>query len=258
MKKYQEDNDQEFIVKKPWSRKVIIACGALASCALAAAWYFYEYHYLPTKEIPLLTPEEGSTKIKPEKVDGALVPHMDKVVYDTLKPGHDTTRLVSMMPEPEQPIEVTPTSPKDVIEDIIGKVLSENEPQTANDAEVVMPESLDSPEKAPQEQARSLKIIPVENQGIKTQQKIKKAQPCYKIQLVSVRTREIAEKEWERLKKLHYKALGALPFSVQKIDVKDRGVFYRLLAGKFLNSSSAKAACKKLAAAQQTCIVVKD
>lgn len=258
MKKYQEDNDQEFVIKKPWSRKAVIACAAVAFCAPVAAWYFYEYHYLPTKEIPLLTAEEGPTKIKPEKIDGALIPHMDKVVYDTLKPGHDATRHVSIMPEPEQPIEVSSAGSKDAIEDIIGKVLFENEPQAIPDSETVIPESIESQEKASPEPVKTLKIIPVEDQGVKVQQKIQKTQPCYKVQLVSVRTREIAEKEWERLKKLHHKVLNSLPFFVQKIDVKDRGVFYRLLAGRFPNSSSAKALCKKLAAAQQTCIVVKD
>lgn len=258
MTKYQEENEREFIAKKPWSRKIIIPCLLAIACIVAAAWYFYEYHYLPTREIPLLAAEEGPTKIKPEKVDGALVPHMDKMVYDTLKPGHDTARLVSMMPEPEQPIEVTPTNTKDAIEDIIGKVLSENEPQPQLELEpeVVTPESpRQTYEKATEESVKTLKIIPVENQGTKSQQKVQKIQSSYKMQLVSVRTREIAEKEWERLKKLHHKLLGSLSFSVQKIDVKNRGVFYRLLAGKFPSSSSAKAVCKKL---QQPCIVVKD
>jgi hypothetical protein len=256
MTKYTDDPvSPEFLVKTPWSRAKIFACiFFVASCALGS-WYYWEYHYLANKEIPLLTAEDGPTKIKPEKADGAIVPHMDKMVYESLKPGNDISRLVAIMPEPEQPINIAATNHKDPIEDIIGEILS----PTKEEKVITTPESFEIIEKAPQASVKALTIIPVEKHSLQPKS-TQQAKPlsAYKMQLVSVRTEAIALKEWERLKKMHNKSLGGLQYSLQKISTPGHGVFYRLLAGKFTTFGQAKAACKKLISAQQSCIVVKD
>jgi len=253
-----KSNEESFVVQKPWSRAVIMLI-LLASCFLAiGAWYYYEYHYVPAKEIPLLLADSGPIKMKPERAGGALVPYMDKAVYDTFKPGGDNARAVSMMPEPEQPIEITHGASKDAIEDIMDKILSENEIVPEKVAVTLQPP--ETAEVVPKENPKALQVIPVEpkdqpktNKGSKPQ----KTKAFYRMQLASLRTHDAATKEYDRLRRMHAKVLGESSAIIQKINMDGHGVFYRLLVGKFKSFGAAKSSCKKLVSAQQSCIVVK-
>jgi len=75
------------------------------------------------------------------------------------------------------------------------------------------------------------------------------------LQIASVRTQDEALKEWQRLQRRHADVLGGLGVSVVRVDLGDKGVYYRVRAGK-LDEKRAKDACAVLGGRQVGCHVV--
>lgn len=78
----------------------------------------------------------------------------------------------------------------------------------------------------------------------------------YAIQLGSVRSRQEANIEWERLKRSHADILGGLRLTVLEADLGNRGTFYRLRAGPITGQASARRLCDSLVDRKVDCIVV--
>ncbi len=254
-----DEHDAEFIFKKPLSKIKLLSALIVIFISTVYGWYYYEYNYLTRQPIPLLEADAEPTRIKSVKPGGALVANTDKLVYDSLKNSkHDGS--ISLLPEPEEPVALQPKdseSSNDKIDDIIGNILSESEnpPKT----EIIKTEEAQLSEPiADTSGVKTLKIVQVQETSSKTQKKaiVAKEKPSYRIQLVSVRTEEAANKEWNRLKKLHSKYLASLPYIVQKVNIENKGTFYRLMAGKFDTFGQAKSVCKKLMSLQQNCVVI--
>lgn len=75
------------------------------------------------------------------------------------------------------------------------------------------------------------------------------------LQLSAVRSADAAPGEWARLKR-RYPELAAMGSSTHKIDVLDKGTFYRLEAGP-IDEAAAKSTCTRLRDQGLGCIVVK-
>ncbi|MBP7190434.1 MAG: SPOR domain-containing protein, partial [Rickettsiaceae bacterium] len=189
-------------------------------------------------------------------------PNTDKLVYENLKPGR-IENSVSLMPEPEEPVIITKESEEenpDKIDDIIGNILSssaQTDEKKEEQASIPAQEEEQNPQPlTSQEDVKTLKIIPVEENRSKKRKNSEKTEgEYYRIQLVSVRTKEDADKEWDRMKKLYPKQLGNLPHIVQKVNLQNKGIFYRLLAGKFQSLGTAKTTCKKISSISH-CVIV--
>jgi cell division septation protein DedD len=78
----------------------------------------------------------------------------------------------------------------------------------------------------------------------------------YAIQLGSVRSRQEANVEWERLRRNHGDILGGLRPQVVEADLGQRGMFYRLQAGPITSQTSARQLCTSLVDRKVACIVV--
>lgn len=79
----------------------------------------------------------------------------------------------------------------------------------------------------------------------------------FKVQLSSVKTELRAMKEAVRLKQAHQSLLGLLKIEPVRVDLGDRGVFFRLRAGPVADWKAAKELCRALAARNQGCLVVR-
>jgi hypothetical protein len=72
-----------------------------------------------------------------------------------------------------------------------------------------------------------------------------------------MRTPESADKEWERLKRQYPDLLRALEFTRQRVDLGDRGTFYRVLAGPIPNAAEAERNCAELRRRNEVCMPLK-
>jgi hypothetical protein len=78
---------------------------------------------------------------------------------------------------------------------------------------------------------------------------------AYSLQLSAVRSSDAVPEEWARLKR-RFPDLASLKNSTHKIDVPDKGTFYRLEAGP-LDEAAAKSTCARMREQGLGCIVVK-
>jgi SPOR domain len=78
----------------------------------------------------------------------------------------------------------------------------------------------------------------------------------FAIQLGSVRSRQEANVEWERLRRSHADILGGLQLTVLEADLGNRGTYYRLQAGPITSQGSARHLCSSLVDRKVACIVV--
>jgi len=80
----------------------------------------------------------------------------------------------------------------------------------------------------------------------------------YFVQLASVKSDAGARKEWQRLRKAHSELFGDLSLDVQRADLGDRGIFFRIRTGPFPNKATAQDMCWQIKAAKLGCLVVRD
>lgn len=80
---------------------------------------------------------------------------------------------------------------------------------------------------------------------------------AFKIQLSAVRSDAAAKTEWDKLKKTHPSVLGRLSLNVEKADLGQKGVYYRIQAGPFADRAAADAACQELTKQKASCLVIR-
>jgi cell division septation protein DedD len=80
----------------------------------------------------------------------------------------------------------------------------------------------------------------------------------YFVQLASVKSDQSARQEWVRLQKVHAGLLDDLTLDVQRADLGDRGIFFRIRTGPFPNRATAQDMCAQIKAADLGCLVVRD
>ena len=78
----------------------------------------------------------------------------------------------------------------------------------------------------------------------------------YRLQLGAFREPDLAAQAWEEISRQASVILGRFDYAIQKADLGERGIFYRLRTGAFEGVSEARATCKSLEAHKIECIVV--
>ena len=79
----------------------------------------------------------------------------------------------------------------------------------------------------------------------------------YVVQLASLRSKDGAAPAWARMKSAHPALLGDRELAIQRVDLGDRGIFYRVQAGFFADRAGARELCTALKARGQDCLVAK-
>ncbi len=79
----------------------------------------------------------------------------------------------------------------------------------------------------------------------------------YFVQLASVKSDQGARQEWGRLQKINPELFDDLALDVQRADLGDRGIFYRIRIGPFPNQATAQDMCAQIEAAKLGCLVVR-
>lgn len=77
------------------------------------------------------------------------------------------------------------------------------------------------------------------------------------IQLGAFRSKEDVIKEWSNLKLKFKKYLASVEYITEKVNIKSKGVFYRLKVGSFQSESKARSVCNNLNKMNQRCFYVK-
>lgn len=79
----------------------------------------------------------------------------------------------------------------------------------------------------------------------------------YRLQLGAMRTPESAREEWGRLERQNADLLGKLAYAAPRVDLGNRGVFYRIQVGPVTEAAAADRTCNELKRRGVGCILVK-
>ena len=78
----------------------------------------------------------------------------------------------------------------------------------------------------------------------------------YLVQLASVTSEKLAEREWGRLQKAFPDIFGGRKLTIEKKEIAGRGTFYRVQSGGFATLDEARAVCNGLKEKKQACLPV--
>lgn len=227
----------------------------------ASLWYAYyqgTQNAAPGGEPPLVKADARPTKMKPAEPGGMKVPNQDKLVYQRMLASQPGKRVERLLPAPEVPLAKPGTTAR-----------SEAGVVAVGTTKVVPPKPTE-PRRPPPKRATTLtiKAKPAAKPALAaataattaTTKPVKAPLPLagrqYGVQLASLRKADGATGEWKRLVRAHAAVLEGLTSRVIRSDLGDRGVYFRLIAGPFKDDVVARAACRKLQAKKQGCLVV--
>jgi SPOR domain len=248
-------------------------------------------------DAPLIKAEEQPIKVSPKTPGGMEVPNRDILVYERLQgTAAGKGPVEHLLPESEQPI--TPpapprpaetASPPNAIQtdlwasDVPGgtsllvppvpepparpSAESDKAPQSQNIPKAKLSPSPTGPDPAAaQAKMRSQTATPtqtkVANAPATESSSAQADRPAsgngFQLQLFSSRSVDDAKGAWARLRDKNADLLGSLSPSVARVNLDNRGTFYRLRAGPIASATKARSICDSLAARRVSCLVVRS
>jgi hypothetical protein len=177
------------------------------------------------------------------------------IIKSSVTPGAESLLPASKPNPPVKTKDAAPSKPK-VTETAPPKPVTAKAPAKEAEKAVVK-----APVKAPEKTAvkttpvvkKLPKVIPPE---IKTVTAVRVSAPGYRIQFAAYRSAARAKAAWARILKAHGAVVDGLPPHTQRVDLGQRGVYFRVQAGNFKTARAARLICAKLKAKRQDCIIV--
>ncbi|WP_336080817.1 SPOR domain-containing protein [Thalassospira sp. CH_XMU1448-2] len=243
---------------------------------LGGAGYWFYNQGQPIQDdgkLPILLPDPAPIKLRPDDPGGMEVPHRNTTVYDQLNDvDPDANVVLQELPDMPRAPEVarTPKSPDAaaVAENSAQAAASTSpdaseiaavEPSSAVSAPAINEPELTDAEKAlaavaeREAEAKSAKPAAVPEKVSSSAVSMND----FRIQLASVRDESGASAEWKRLSSKNNDLLGSLQMFVQRTDLGDKGVFYRLQAGPLADAAAAEKLCSDLKQRNVGCLIVR-
>jgi hypothetical protein len=192
------------------------------------------------EDVPLIRADARPTKVKPEKPGGMEVPDRDKLVYTQKRAA-----VEHLLPPPEKPMP-RPTPP--------GPGTSAVPPETARSATGPATAATAASSAAattnPPGKVAAATVAP--KPATLPQSPAKANGP--RIQLASVRSEEAALQEWNRIKRANSDLLGNLSATPVRVDLGEKGIFYRVLSGPV---ADADRVCRELNQRNVGCVIAR-
>ncbi len=288
-----DPGDRRNPVLPPPSAKRRARFGGVAKAVAAAlavavlAWGVrYGSDYLtspqaPPGPVPVIGPDAGPVKVVPENPGGVSVPDQDKVI---LNGGNAQPKVEQLLPPPETPLpSPAPPAPPQAVQTqqtappVASAAPPPPQPAAQPQPSPPQPQQTSTPPavaSAPPEAASAIPRPAVPAPAMVAPPPPKPAMTAanppapqtaalppgkgYFLQLGALRSVELAQQSWTRLKTAQPDILGNLPANAVKVDLgSGRGVFYRVLAGPIADESTASRSCNLLKERHVACILVK-
>jgi len=221
------------------SLAVALAIGVMAMSA-GGLWVGYRFSVGRTTsgEIPLIHAGTDPIKVKPDDPGGMEIPNRDRFVFNPT----GSMPVERLLPPPETPL--PRPAPSNMAPQSIGPATLAVVPQTPPSAPAPSPAPAVSAPPPPQ-----IAAVPTPAPGNETK--------GYRLQIGAVKTPDIAKQELDRIKRQNGDIVGSLPVSVDRADLGQRGVFYRLHIGPIGDAGQAERLCAQLRQRGVGCILAK-
>jgi hypothetical protein len=234
----------------------------IVALACAGGLYFAYRHVGPevagSGDIPIIRADQGAVKVRPQNPGGDAAPSEDNGVYTTDQPNNATEHLLpppeTPMPKPA-PTMTAPPPPE-----------AENSPAPGPKPQQIPQIAAVAPPPAAAKPAPAVPA-PVQPAVPKPPPQVAQVPPPlppssggpaqYRVQVAATKDEDSAHAEWSRLQTAHPDLLGSLPVTVVRVDLGDRGIFFRLQAGAFDDRAGADKLCADLKAISIACLTVR-
>lgn len=238
------DEDEE-----PAGRGWLMLLVVVAVLAALAGVVYFAYQQGREEGIrtapPIVRADGGPEKVAPQEPGGMEIPHQDKEIFERITGDGTGTAtepgVERLLPPPEEPasIPAAPATPPAAAE------------ATPPAAEPVAPVAT-APEPAP-EPAQAPTPAPAAQPAAPATA----ASGGWVVQIGSFRDQARAQTEWAATQRKHPTILAGATADIQRADLGDRGIWYRLRAATYATKGAADTACASLKAAGTDCLVRK-
>ena len=253
-------------------------------------FYLFKMEAGDSDEIATITASQDLVKEAPEQAGGLNIPDQDKLVYNRIRTDSVTTKVESLFPEPEKPVlpQILAIEQNAPEEDFV----SMNEVEGVNPFEMpveqpvveekiviptpIVPEPVQEPKivekpklppvevkeepvevAKPKKEVITLPLATAPVASVKIEKAPVQEEGIWRVQLFASNNKEAVEKVWKRIEAKHNKLLSNMSYLIKKVEIKGKGVFYRLQVGQFPTREMADGLCSKLKARKQDCIPTK-
>ena len=213
--------------------------------------------------VPLVKADTSPVRLKPVNPGGLKVPNQDRLIFKNLEIANPSKLEIpeKLIPRPEQPI-ATSSDTKRIGNTIKEKVLEDRAatPQIPKIKSSQGDGGLSKIKKSEKHKNLKDKTKVTNKDAKKDEQKasIKNRElGAYRIQLASLAKRQAAEKFLKNVRTKNATLLGGMTGRVMKINLKSRGIFYRV-QGDLSSREQAEKKCKILRSRKQACLVVRN
>lgn len=218
---------------------------------------------------PVIEADGSPVKVAPDDPGGMEIPNTDKLIYDRMngedpaEPGIEQLlpraeepmtveeRTPAPKPEPADPMPVQPPA-LDIVPDPEALAASEGQPDTVGADVVPVPV-------APVSRGEAIVPPPTVLPPVAVPETPPAAQPNtngrFVIQIAAFRDQVQAAAGFARLRNAYPDLVSGLTPDVERADLGDRGVYYRLRIGAFETKDAAATLCTRLKGRGQDCIV---
>lgn len=189
---------------------------------------------------PVIRADDSPSKVAPLNPGGMKIPHQDRSVYDRMSGSGESDGLSDaehLLPKAEEPMAMQPAAPA--------------VPPTPTD---VQPAPVSPVETTPS--VTPALLTPTAPAAPQPQPAAKAATATaggYVAQIAAFRDEASARTEFRNLQK-KFPSLIGMTADIQKADLGNKGIYYRLRAG-YLDKSAAQTLCTELKAKGQACLV---
>ncbi len=260
-----------------WKRgaaTVILGVAVIGGGIGFGAWWFYGHgqHVMQEGDLPVLVPEGGPVKVRPDNPGGMEVPHRDTTIYQELDDsGGDVAVVIDPIPDMPRAPDASELGPPPDARKIVG-----GEMDIANSSETTAPQGSE-PATEPQKQVATEPVKPAvptpsnpqnstaapgtNADGAKAVAETAATKAAsdgeFRIQMASFRDQGQASVAWNKISSENKDLLSNLKMFIQRVDLADKGVFYRLQAGPLDGRAAADKICSELKQRNVGCLSVR-
>ena len=250
------------VLARPQRWQVLAVVAMVMVGSASGLWAFY--HWMSRKtaqvEVPLIRADNEPTRRRPTDPGGMEIPGQGTLVLDGKR---TTVKVEQLLPPPETPL------PRPAVPEPVPDVPAITPPQAppAAVATAAPPVSaVTSPPSPPPASATAVPAAPPaaaappQTKPSATPATAPAATPVgkgYFLQLGAGRSAEGAKQEGERLRQRQADLLGTLSLITPRVDLGERGTFYRIQVGPIADAAQAERRCNELKRRGVGCILVK-
>ena len=241
---------------------VMVSVAAIASFGSVVWWAHNQDVKAGGKGLEPLVVQAPPTpsRVKPENAGGLVPPNQDKEVYNRISPD-----AVPTQPEKLLPAATNPKLPANGIPTLAPAKPSETDPANAKTPTPLQPApaapaaSTPAPTPAPPPPVQSTDVKPGTTEAgpsiASLIDNLSGPTGGWRVQVASVKSEELAKSTWARLQSAHGDMMANLRMQAVRVDLGDKGVFYRVQAGP-LDEKQAHNVCNTLKSRKADCVPV--